>query len=103
MARKVIHLQRADALRHLHDEAVDIGERPLIARHLLGNEGADAAEAREIEPLRLVKNDIGDAIGKAAAEITPGRMLLLGVIGIDRILAALLRELQEAQHLARWV
>ena len=63
----------------------------------------DAAEAREIEARRLVDQPVGAPVGEAAAEIAPGRVLLLGIVGVDRVVVAVARMLEQARHLGRRV
>ena len=102
--RQMVDLQASDILRDLEDQPVDIGIRPLVARRdALAHEGGDAAEAREIEARRLVDQPVGAPVGEAAAEVAPGGMLLLGIVGVDRVVVAVARMLEQALHLARRV
>ena len=97
------HKQPVDVLGHLQDKTVDIRKRPVIAGDLARDKGAHAAEAREVEPLWLVEDKPGDPVGEAAAEIAPVGVPLLVVIGVDDLMAALLRVGEEALDLLRRV
>ena len=96
----MVDLQSADILRHLEHQPVDVGEWPFVTRHdALAHERRQTAEARQIQAGRLVDQVIGAPVGEAAAEIAPRRVLLLGIVGVDRIVVAVARMLEQAFHL----
>ena len=83
--RLVPHLDRSDPLRDLQHQAVDVRIRPRVVDDLLRDERADAAEAREIEAVRLVERPVGHPVGEPAADVAPGRVLLVRVVAEDDV------------------
>src|SRR5260370_21243560 len=91
--------QAIDIVCDLQNEPIDIRKRAFVASNLVHDKGADATETGQIQTLRLVENEIGNAIGKATAQVAPKGVLLVVVIGVDYLFAGLLSKKQQQLHL----
>src|SRR5215469_3227872 len=93
------YYQSLDVISRLEDQPVNIGEGPLVASDLVNDKGSHAAETGKIKVLRFFEHEIGDEVGETARNVSPNRMLLFIIAGVDDLLSAGLGEGKKSHDL----
>ena len=89
----------ADAPGRAQDQSLHIGVAVFIDQHLVHDEAAHGKIACDRKLARLAQHDLGHAVIEHRAEVAEGRVLLVGILGVDHVIAFL----QLADELARLI
>ena len=77
----------ADATGGTQDQPLHVGVAVFVDQHLVHNEAPHGKIARDGELPGLSQHDLGHAVIEDRTEVAPGCVLLVGILGVDHVVA----------------